>query len=114
MPATSSTIPICTVTLPWVLDSYTLVLSTSTTYSPVILALRFRQKFIDYTATDYIKVQFKYYDNVLFLADTEVTGNITATILVNGVTTNLVVAVDNDTQLRIIGLDKLATSTGVA
>ena len=76
--------------------------------------MQFRQKFTDYVSTDYMLVQFKYYDNVLFLADPDVSNNITATINIAGVRNNMVVAVNNHTQIRLIGLSRLNTNTDIS
>lgn len=59
-------------------------------------------------------MQFKYYDNVLFLADPDINTNITVTLNVAGVTSNMAVVVDNHTQIRAVGLARLVNNVDVS
>lgn len=78
------------------------------------LSVKFRQKFTDYAATDYLLMQFKNYENVLFLADPDISTNISATLSTAAATSSMAVAVDNHTQIRAVGLGRLLSNADVS
>jgi|JI10StandDraft_1071094.scaffolds.fasta_scaffold448332_3 hypothetical protein len=77
------------------------------------MLLKFKPKFNDYTNTDYIKIQYKYYENVFFLNNFAITSNIAAALNVNGIITNCMVTVVNNTVINIYNISQINNNAGI-
>lgn len=106
---TSLTVPLCPVTIPSQLLSPSLSLSTTATYSPTSTSLRFRNKFADYSPTDYLRISFKNYENVLFLTTAELAAGLGGLLMVNGTNSSCQVTVVNNTVIHVNNISRINT-----
>lgn len=106
---TNLTIPICSVPTSSQLQSFTISLSNTTTYSITTTTIRYKNKFTDYTDTDYLRIQYKFYDNLLYLTTPEIAGNITMRLTTNGASSNCPVTVINNTILNVYNISRINT-----
>ena len=104
---TNLTIPICPVTTSSQLQSFSISLSTTATYSFTTTTFRYRNKFTDYSDTDYVRIQYKYYDNLLYLTTPEIAAGLTARLTTNGSTSTCTVTVVNNTMVNVYNISRL-------
>lgn len=108
----SLTIPICSTPTASQLSSLSLSLSSTVTYSLSTGTLRVRNKFSDYSATDYLRLHFKYYDNVLFLNTPDLASNLTATLNANATNTTCSITINNNTVIGVYNISRINVGAG--
>jgi hypothetical protein len=112
--STNPPIPICQTTTPSILQPSTLTPSNSQTYNIYSLSIKLKPKFADYSVSDYLKIQFKYYDNILFLNNINISPNIKATLNVNGAVSNCNLDVISDTVIHIFNISRINNNNAIA